>query len=147
MDALIRPARGEDLDAVHRLYVEWESEDNTYGLVAPARDDLDSWLDDYFLVASLDGVVVGFARGVARVSEGLAVIPRGERFLEVEDLYVRPKHRNGGIGGQCLDDVLTSARGDGISRTSVASNAHDQQAIVRFYVRHGLKPWGTQFFA
>ena len=142
----VREATTADLDRVHRLQVEWAEEDITYGYVADSRENLSCKLGPYFLVAELDGSFVGHAYGSIMVSEGLAVIPARERYLEIEDLYVRPSFRNRGIGSQLLRELLQAAREGGIERFSVYSSTKDVDRILRFYRGHGFESWFVQLF-
>jgi len=97
-------------------------------------------------VADEAGGLIGFGHGSEVLSDGLAVIPAGERYLDVDALYVRADRRRAGLGGLILDELRALARADGIERAFVFTAAKDQHAIMRFYERHGLRPWGMQFF-
>lgn len=80
-----------DVKAVASLRRRWEAEENVWGFQAPSLRDLAGWTEDLFLVAEAEGAVVGFVHGVVRAGPALAVIPRGERYLDVEALYVVPE--------------------------------------------------------
>ncbi len=142
----IRPAVQTDLDAIAALHQEWVEESNTYGLTALPASRLSAWLADCLLAAVVDGEVAGFIRAVVRDGPQLAVFDEGERYLEIEDLFVRSDRRRMGIGGALLDAMLDRANEMGIRRFQVFSAAKDQPAIVRFYERHGFRPWGVQLF-
>jgi GNAT superfamily N-acetyltransferase len=121
-------------------------EANTYGLGRLEPGEIEAWLDGRFLVAEADGTVVGFAHGTVRSGPSLAVVPAGEPYLEVEELYVRADSRRRGTGGLLLAAIVAQAREAGVERFTVFSAAHDQHAILRFYERHGFRPWGVQLF-
>lgn len=142
----IRVANKRDLDQVHRLQLQWADEDITHGYTADSRQNLSKMIGRYFLVAEVDGSVVGHVYGSARVSEGLAVIPAGERYLEIEDIYVTPKFRANSIGGQLIDGLLQAAGEDGIETFSAYSSTKDADRILRFYRDHGFESWYVQFF-
>ncbi|HEY8492108.1 MAG TPA: GNAT family N-acetyltransferase [Dehalococcoidia bacterium] len=144
--AAVRPGRTEDLGVVAGLHGRWEAEDNVYGFTGPDPAELERWPGDLFLVAEADGAVVGFLHGVVRAEPALAVIPDGQRYLDVDALYVVPELRRRGVGGRLLDAAPARAAGAGVRHAYVFSAAKDQPAILRFYQRHGLQPWGTQFF-
>ena len=101
IEASIRPFREQDTDNVHTMAVEWAKEDNTWGQGAPARDAIADKLGPYFLVAAADDELVGFIWGSLHTSKGLAVIAAGEQYLEVDELYVKPRFRRSGIGARC----------------------------------------------
>lgn len=146
MGPCIREAQVADVDRVHQLQVEWAEEGITYGYRADSKENLSAKLGPYFLVAELDGTLVGHAYGLIRVSEGLAVIPAGERYLEIEDIYVIPEFRNRSIGGLLLDGLLQAAEEEGIETFSVYSSTKDADRILRFYRSHGFESWYVQLF-
>ncbi len=66
-------------------------------------------LGPYFWVAEHGAAVVGYAYGRVEVSEGLAVIPAGERYLDIEELYVLSEYRNQGLGSDLVRALLRVA--------------------------------------
>ncbi len=146
MATQVRPAARSGLAAVQALHEQWVAEGNTWGLGNLEPGVVESWLDGHLLVAEDDRTVVGFAHGTVRSTPALAVVPPGESYFEIEELYVRPDSRRRGIGGLLLDAIVTRAHEAGVERFAVFSAAHDQPAILRFYERHGFRPWGVQLF-
>lgn len=142
----IRECTEEDLDAVSRLQQRWEAEDITYGLTAESRERLAERLSPYFFVAEGDATIEGYVFGSVQVNEGSIVLPQGERYLEVDEIYVRPESRGKGIGGTLLDRLMATARRDGIHRFLVYSATKDVDGILEFYRRHGFKSWYVQMF-
>ncbi len=145
-DAVIRLCRPDDIDAVSRMEGEWATLNLTFGYVPNSRENLRGRLGPYFLVAEHAGEVVGFVAGSEHVSEGLAVTPAGQRYLEVHDLYVAAEFRDRGTGSRLLEAVLDAARREGIERIQAFSATKDHDRILRFYRRHGFQPWGVQLF-
>jgi ribosome-binding factor A len=142
----VRAATADDLDSIHELYARWVEDDSAFGLVAPERSTLDAWLDGYCFVADTTEGPVGFAYGQRGVSEGNAVLEKGEAFVEVTDLYVLPTARGEGLGGKLLDAVIVAAEADGIAAFHAFSGSRAQGAVLDFYEKHGFRPWGIQFF-
>ena len=138
---LVRAARPDDLLAVDELYRQWEAEGVTRGLAADPPARLAERLGPYWFVAESAGRVVGFVGGDVRESEGLTVIPAGQRYLEVEDLYVRADHRSRGLGGRLLDRALREAAERGVERALVYSSNRAWERTVAFYRRHGFEMW------
>ncbi len=143
---IIRECTEDDLDAVSRLQQRWEAEDITHGLTAESREQLAERLGPYFFLAEADAAVEGYVFGSVLTSEGSAVMPEGDRYLEVDEIYVRPESRGNGTGGMLLDRLLEVARRDGISRFSVYSATKDVDGILAFYRRHGFKTWYVRLF-
>ena len=145
-EPLIRLAEVRDVDEVARIQVEWAKEGITYGQAPASAQEIAGKLGPFFYVALLDGRISGFIYGSERSSKGLAVIPEGERYLEIDELYVQPQSRNTGLGGTLLETLLRAARDRGIERFKVYSAAKEFDRIVAFYRRHGFRPWYVEMF-
>ena len=89
------------------------------------------------LVADEGGRLHGFASLYACLDTLIA-----DRILVMNDLFVDPSHRNGGIGAALFDASLAYATAHGYARLDwvTAADNHDAQ---RFYDRHGGRrgPW------
>ena len=83
------------------------------------------------VVAERDGAVIGFALFFTNFSTFL-----GKPGLYLEDLYVQPVHRGGGVGSALLVHLaaLANARGHGRFEWSVLDWNAD---AIRFYERMG----------
>lgn len=144
--AVVRRATDGDIDQVRLHQTAWAEEDCTYGYAADSSENIAQRLGPWFLIAELNQRIVGHVYGTLRVSEGLAVLPAGERYFEIEDMYVQPEHRDEGIGGMLLDRLMTSVRENGVHRFMVYSSTKDSDTITRFYRRHGFRTWYVQMF-
>jgi GNAT superfamily N-acetyltransferase len=142
----IRECSEEDLATIRKMETDWADEDITYGQVAADLPELLKHLGRHFLVAEAYGEVIGFAYGSAHTSDGLAVIPAGERYFEVDELYVAPERRGQGIGGALLDDLLRRSWEEGMHRSLVYSATKDLESILRFYRKHGFRSWHVRLF-
>ena len=145
-DVVIRECKSADIEKVMELDRAWAAEDSTYGYVAESAEGLTERLGPYFLVAEVQGFIVGFAYGSVHVSEGMAVLPAGQTYFEVDAVYVTTEYRNNGIGGMLLNDLLEAARHNGIERSLVYSATKDLDRILRFYRRHGFKNWYVRMY-
>lgn len=103
-------------------------------------------LGPYLLVAESDGEVVGFISGSIHSSEGMAVIPEGESYLEIDDLYVSPEFRRRGVGSGLITQILGRAKERGVAYALLYSASKDIRSILRFYERHGFQSWYVQMF-
>lgn len=142
----IRPARNTDIPAIIQLTRHWAAEETTYGIVPSPFDFLAEHLGPYFWVAAHDSQLVGFICGAIQRSEGLAIIPAEEMYLEIEDLYVLPEFRCCGIGTQLVETVLGVATGQGVTAGLVHSATKDWRRIVHFYQQFGFKMWYVQMY-
>lgn len=141
---IIRPTLLADIEDVARLSELWAVEDITLGHVPTSAEQLRAQLGQYFWVAEDAGQIIGFAYGSVHTSEGLAVIPAGEIHLEIDEVYVHPDYRCGGIGGQLVDRLLDEAGSHGLTRFLLMSANKDWQRTVSFYQKHGFKMWYVQ---
>lgn len=143
---VIRQATRNDLPDILLLQRRWVKEGITYGLSADDDVTIEDRLSPYLRVAELDGRIVGFAAGAVQVSDGLAVIPSGERYIEVVDLYVDPSVRSRQIGGKLVEDLLEVAKERGLRAALVYSATKDIRRVLRFYEDHGFESWYIQMY-
>lgn len=148
MSVSIQQATADDIDAICALYERIAEEAIVWGLVAASREKIGEQLGPLSFVAEGDGGVVGYAAGSLHTNDRRysAVTSVGERYLEVDDLCVAPEFRSQGIGGRLLEALIEAARTQGVTRVHVFSTTKDHDRILRFYRRHGFRPWGVQLF-
>jgi GNAT superfamily N-acetyltransferase len=142
----VRKASENDLLKVVELSELWVSECITYGLGANTVELLRNYIGDYFWVAEVDSEVVGYSTGTIHESDGLAVIDKGEHYLEVDEVYVHPEYRSENIGHLMVEKLLQTAEDNGITRSIVYSASKQWQKIVGFYEKHGFKMWFVQMY-
>ncbi len=142
----VRKANENDVLIVAKLSELWVSECFTYGLAANTEELLRRNIGDYFWVAEINSEVVGYITGSVHESDGLAVIEKGELYLEVDEVYVHPEYRSGNIGHLMVDKLLQTAEGNGITRSIVYSASKQWQKIVGFYEKLGFKMWFVQMY-
>lgn len=145
-ETLIRLAEGSDAQAVARLQQRWLEEGSVYGFVPESREQVEAAVSPYLLVAEVGNQVVGFISGSVGVSDGMAVIPEGESYLEVDNLYVAPEFRGRGIGSRLITQLLTQAEQRGVAHATLYSATKDIHSALRFYERHGFRGWYVQMF-
>lgn len=143
---MIRTCVAPDIPAIANLQQLWTLEQNVYGYTADTPDELQTRLNGYCLVAEHQAGLVGFLLASVHVSPGLAVIAQGERYVEVDDLYVSLAMRQRGVGSELLHEMERRARTDGIERFLLYSAVKDIDAILRFYRKHGFQSWYVQMF-
>jgi GNAT superfamily N-acetyltransferase len=143
---VIRLATSEDVPAVRAMELAWAAEGITAGLEATNEDLISSYVGGCFFVAEAAGRLVGFVRGrVMSDDRNAAVVPRGESYAELEDLYVLPEFRAHGAGTQLVEAACEWARLQGVSFVTAFSSTTDVARILRFYESAGFRPWAVQF--
>lgn len=149
-DIHIRECTLNDIDGIFHLEAQWEQEDVSYQFIPLSREDFIAGFErfgDYYLVAESEGRLIGYVNGSIRYGdENVPVIPVREMFLEVENIYVQAGFRDREIGGKLLKRLLEIARENGIQRFFVSTVTRDMDGILRFYRRHGFKPWYMEMF-
>jgi ribosomal protein S18 acetylase RimI-like enzyme len=146
----IRACTANDIDGVIALERQWEQEEIAYGEFNPMRrEDYLAILERfpaYFLVAECDGQLVGYIHASSDNEKRVEVIPEGEPYLEIEDIYVHPDFRSQDIGGKLVKRVFEIAQQQGIQRFIVGTRSKETDRILAFYRRHGFTPWQIHFF-
>lgn len=143
---LIRPAIKTDAPLISRLQHKWFEEENVYGFVPENQEQIEASLDSY-LIAEVGGAgVVGFISSWVRVSDGMAVIPAGESYLEIDNLFVLPEFRNQGIGSDLIARRLDQAKQQGVNYALVYSASKNILDVLKFYERHNFQSWYIQMF-
>lgn len=144
--ATIRQAAQRDLPRVVELSALWAAEAITYGLAATREEELQAYIGDYFWVAENEMGVIGYITGSVHESEGLAVLPKGELYLEIDEVYVHPDYRSDKLGHTLVDSLLQTAEANGIVRSTVYSASKQWREIVGFYEKHGFQMWFVQMY-
>jgi len=127
----IRPATREDLPIVLRLdqvcfEPQWTKDDTILG---PAIEQ-----GPYFVVAELDGAVVGYAYATAHF---------GGRLMHLVRIAVAPEYRGQQIGVSLLADLISYARESGATAVTLNTQAYNQSA-QRLYRWFGFAPTGER---
>jgi ribosomal protein S18 acetylase RimI-like enzyme len=128
------------------MQIQWANENITYGFIPSSRDELVKKIGPFFLIAQINPTIVGFICASIHVSEGLAVLPKGQEYLEIDDIYVKPEFRKKGIGSRLMDSIIQTAQHNNIKRFMVYSATKDLDKILNFYRGHGFNSWYVQLF-
>jgi len=125
---VIRPAKREDIDKIHRIEVLSFKDPYSRSLltfylsVAGERG---------FLVAEVDGRVVGYIIGV-----------RTRGICHIISIAVHPNWRRKGIGHVLLSELIKSFAFRGVNTFTLEVRASNKAAI-NFYVKHGFVQSGV----
>ena len=134
---VIREARKEDMEAVHRLISELahfekepEAVETTAGQLA--EDGFQQQPKFKCWVAEGEGKVVGMALVYARYSTWVGPV------LHLEDLIITKAKRGAGLGSRLLDEVVRYGHEQGVKRISWEVLDWNDPAIS-FYEERGAK--------
>lgn len=131
---LIREARRGDEQAIHALVyalaVYERAPDQVTNTPEQLRIDLfEDQICDALVVESDSGEIVGFALYYTSYSTWKG------RCLYLEDFFVLPEHRRGGIGGELFQRVVGIARERGVKRMDWQVLEWNEPAL-QFYRKH-----------
>lgn len=146
MNINVRQASRDDINEIVQMQQDLKDENIIYGFVPNNKEGLESKLGSYFLVAETENKIAGLVYGSVHQSEGLAVIPKDEQYLEIDDVYVKPEYRDKAIGQSLVNKIMGVAKENGIERFLVYSAAKDMNRIKRFYENVGFNSWYLQLF-
>ena len=142
----IRHATPADASAIRRLQERWAKEKITHGFRPATLAAIRKALGDWCYVAETNKRVIGFVAGTVQRSPGLAVVPKGTRYLEVADLYVVPAQRSKGIGRQLVNALLAQGRHRRIRYATLYSSTKGAHRVMRFYECAGFESWYVQMY-
>jgi ribosomal protein S18 acetylase RimI-like enzyme len=148
---VVRPAQPDDIPAVIQLTELWKTDPSTTGhYVVNFPEALQRELGSYFWVAEQDNQVIGFILGCVNGDSATnfhyQILQKGEDYLSLNQLYLHPEHRNRGVGSQLVDKLFAAAASHGIHRHIVMSVNQDWEKTMRFYQKHGFRPWYFRMF-
>jgi ribosomal protein S18 acetylase RimI-like enzyme len=135
-----------DLQSISRLQQQWSDEDIVYGFVPESEEQLEAHLNPYLLVAESGNEMIGFISGSICLSNGTAVIPEGEIYLEIESLYIKPEYRGQGAGSKLIARLISDAKNQGVTYASLYSAVKDIKSTLKFYKKHDFQSWYVQMF-
>ncbi|WP_072638636.1 GNAT family N-acetyltransferase [Rhizobium leguminosarum] len=141
-DILIRQARREDLPALVAMFAAdalGGHGDTTDSEAFPdyvrAFVAIEASPDQTLYVAERRGEVVGTFQTMVTTS----LTGRGSSAMIIEAVQTRADMRGQGVGGLMIEFAIAEAKGRGIGRVALTSNAVRKDAH-RFYERLGFKP-------
>jgi GNAT superfamily N-acetyltransferase len=145
--ASARRAFLSDSDELARLRWHWRAiERGEKGDADQFRSDFVAWMAERdrthlpFLV-EVEGCAVGMAWLVI-----IERVPGPEKWKRlsgfIQSVYVTPEHRNGGLGGLLMEQLIAGARSEGLEYLSV----HPSPPSFPFYRRLGFTGEGSLLF-
>jgi GNAT superfamily N-acetyltransferase len=72
---------------------------------------------------------------------GKDAFPDDSEYLEIQDLYLLPDHRDRGLGTKLVNTLLGIGRENGLQRSLVYSANRDYVRTALFYEKLGFRMW------
>ena len=137
MEVRVRPARPADRAALAELdAIAWSAESGFPSVMAPNQRNATFFDADNppeaFLVAELDGRVVGYIR-----LRPPSKLPENAHVIQVQGLAVHPEARRHGVAAGLLDAAEETLRERGTRKLTLRVLSTNEAAI-RLYERHGF---------
>ena len=140
----VRSARAQDDTALASLdAIAWSAESGFPSVIQRAHTDNGTFFNvdnppEAFLVAELDGSVVGYIR-----LKPPTRLPENAHVMQVQGIAVHPDARRHGAAGSLLDVAAEQLRDRGIRKLTLRVLSTNRAAI-RLYERHGFAREGLQ---
>ena len=109
-------------------------------IFSPGSMGASSFVDEF------QGDIIAYAAGVVKLGRGAIFEPEGERYLNVDEVFVHADHRGRGVGMQLMQALLEKAEAGGVVRSMVGSNNVDWLSTFQFYERHGYRMLSIQMY-
>ncbi len=133
----IRPASEDDAELIFDLICELATyeklREEVVGTPEVLRDSLFGRRDAEALIVEADGVVVGYAIFYTTFSTFEC-----RSGIWLEDVYVKPEHRRGGIGLRIMEHLAALALGRGHVRLEWCALGWNEPAL-NFYAKIGAR--------
>lgn len=127
----IKPSK-EEIDELINLSVLWEKEDITFGY---RKNDINDIIDKRVFVAKESNKIIGYIfakEGIAK-NHG-SIMPDGELYFGIEEIYVIKEKRSYGIGHQLMDYVKNVAKKEKYEYIFLTTSTKDSNKILDFYI-------------
>ncbi|HEY5560322.1 MAG TPA: GNAT family N-acetyltransferase [Clostridiaceae bacterium] len=98
--------------------------------------------EDCSYIAKVDDEAVGYIFGRIKEEEGF----NSSRYIKIEDIYVKPKNRNYGIGKKLLESILFEAKDKGINGALINGSCEEVTETIKLYNKLGYRSWYIQMF-
>lgn len=138
----IRICMPEELPLVLEMSDAFVAENCCNGMV---RDDLE-YLQKYEIHIAFEGeTAIGYAYGAPATAERTqGQTQKGERYFDVEEIYVRPEYRSTGCGKALFAALEARARELGCESMQLVAVAKDYARLLHFYVDLlGMEFWNA----
>ena len=110
----------------------WEDEDITRGYIENKKDDI---IDKRVFVAKEDDKIIGYIFAKDGVSKNYtSIMPDGEVYFGIEEIYVVKEKRNLGIGKILMDYAKGIAKKEGYKYLFLVTSTKDSKKILDFYI-------------
>ena len=123
---------------------DWTEENSCYGYRPNTHEDLSGRL---LFTARYQGKMIGYLFGIFETASRTDSIRReGERFFEIEELYILPQYRSLGIGRRLYQACAKRVQREA-DLIMLSTATKDWKKILHFYIEEmGMDFWSARLF-
>ena len=122
----------KELSELIALSKNWADENITRGYDVNSLADI---IDKRIFVAIEDDVIIGYLFSKDGISKNYSsIMPDGETYFGIEEIYVVPDKRDLGVGKMLMDFAKETARKDGYKYIFLVTSSKDWNKILDFYI-------------
>lgn len=122
----------KEIEELINLSVLWEKENITFGY---RKNDINDIIDKRVFVAKESNKIIGYIfakEGIAK-NHG-SIMPDGQLYFGIEEIYVIKEKRSYGIGKQLMDYVKNVAKKEKYKYIFLTTSTKDSNKILDFYI-------------
>lgn len=142
----IRPAVLADAKEMWALERSLAREGVLWGEVPNSRAVIKSRIGPLAFVAEANGRLVGHIIGVVRKSTNICIFRKGQRYVELNAIFISRNWRGRGVGGLLVRMLIKEARKQGFKRFLVYTASKELERAIRFYRGVGFRTWCANLF-
>ncbi len=138
----IRLARVKDYDELHALEQEWVREGISPFMSNTTRDEFYKEMRSASVFVAVDERIIGYLVckiRVAKEDNTMHSIKKGDKYADIDSLYVLAKHRGRGIGTKLLKHCLKELERVGYKSIILSADSKEMNRLVNFYKKNGFK--------
>lgn len=139
---MIKIATAKDLQQVLELNHLFAEEQICNGI---APDTLEDLADQIVFVAEKNHKIVAYLYGNIQPSNNKILhCQKGDKTFFLEELYVLPEYRNGGLGKQLANFAIKFAKQQGCTNIQVDAVSKNYKSLMKFYIENlGFDFWSA----
>ena len=130
----IRLADKNELKSVVKLSKQFEAEGCCNGIVADNEEYLKNKI---VAICKIQGDIVGYVYGeVLTQQKNVSYSKQGEKYFELDEIYIVPNFRNKGIGRQMFEFVENYAKQNFCKSLRLNAVSKNYQSLLKFYIEY-----------
>lgn len=144
----IKEAKINDCKELSELEKEWSKEKISPLMVCNNEKELIKELKNssIFLIKINNKIVAYLVCKIrtAKETERVHDIKKGEKYADIDSIYVKKNYRNKGLGSKLLKHCLKKIKKAGYKRIILSADSTEMNKLVNFYEKHGFKTLFTR---